>query len=125
MFEGAAEVRLADGSGCCDGRVEVKRQEQWGTVCDLYWDEDDAAVVCKQLGCGSAISATRSERFVLGSGPIWMAEVQCRGTESALSDCKHDERFVQFCAHTRDAGATCTGEGLEPFLPSEVRFGDQ
>lgn len=112
MFEGAAEVRLADGSGHCDGRVEVKHQEQWGTVCDYKWDKKDAAVVCKQLRCGSAISATRNEGFVLGSGPIWMAEVQCKGTESALSDCTHNEQLAQYCAHSEDAGVTCTGEGL-------------
>ena len=100
MFEGAAEVRLVDGSGRCDGRVEVKYQNQWGTVCRVSWDEKDAAVVCKQLGCGSVISAARSKRFVLGSGPIWMDEVHCRGTESALSDCTQTEDGVNITADT-------------------------
>lgn len=112
MFEGAAEVRLVDGSGRCDGRVEVKHQDQWGTVCRTGWDEKDAAVVCKQLGCGSVISAARSKRFVLGSGPIWMDEVHCRGTESALSDCTQTEWCEQYCTHSDDAGVTCTGEVL-------------
>ena len=112
MFEGAAEVRLADGSGRCDGRVEVKHQNRWGTVCRVSWDEKDAAVVCKQLGCGSVISAARSKRFVLGSGPIWMDEVHCRGTESALSDCTQTEWCEQYCTHSDDAGVTCTGEVL-------------
>lgn len=112
MFEGAAEVRLADGSGRCDGRVEVKHQDQWGTVCRVSWDEKDAAVVCKQLGCGSVVSAVQNERFVLGSGPIWMDEVHCRGTESALSDCTQTEWCEQYCTHSDDAGVTCTGEVL-------------
>ena len=112
MFEGAAEVRLADGSGRCDGRVEVKHQDQWGTVCLFDWDEKDAAVVCKQLGCGSVISAVPNERFVLGSGRIWMASVGCRGTESALSDCTHRGWGKHNCGHSEDAGVTCTGEVL-------------
>uniref|UniRef100_A0A8B9T4J5 SRCR domain-containing protein n=1 Tax=Anas platyrhynchos TaxID=8839 RepID=A0A8B9T4J5_ANAPL len=109
VFEGAAEVRLVDGGSRCAGRVEVKHQGQWGTVCSECWDMTDAAVVCRQLGCGVALKAPGNAHFGPGSGRIWMNYVGCRGTESALSDCTHTAWSQRQCPHSLDAGVTCSG----------------
>ena len=32
------------------GRVEICINEAWSTICDQYWDNIDASIVCHQLG---------------------------------------------------------------------------
>ena len=44
------EVRLVDGSGPHEGRVEICVNEAWGTICSDSWNSFDAKVVCRQLG---------------------------------------------------------------------------
>uniref|UniRef100_A0A8B9T556 SRCR domain-containing protein n=1 Tax=Anas platyrhynchos TaxID=8839 RepID=A0A8B9T556_ANAPL len=109
VFEGAEEVRLADGGKRCAGRVEVKRRGQWMTVCGASWDLSDAAVVCRQLGCGIALEAHQKAYFGKGSGLIWVNTIGCKGMESALSNCKTFKRKLSYCGHKRDAGVTCSG----------------
>ena len=44
-------IRLAGfGPNSSQGRVEVCLNNQWGTVCDEFWDGADANVACRQLG---------------------------------------------------------------------------
>ena len=44
------EVQSVGGSGPQEGRVEICNYSQWGRVCSYLWDDDDARVVCRQLG---------------------------------------------------------------------------
>ena len=38
-----------NGGNRCSGRIEIKFQGQWGTVCDDNFNLNHASVVCKQL----------------------------------------------------------------------------
>ncbi|XP_031566698.1 uncharacterized protein LOC116301732 isoform X2 [Actinia tenebrosa] len=101
------KVRLAGGSSSSEGRVEIFHNGRWGTICDDNWDIDDARVVCRSLGLPDAIGATTLANFGQGSGEILLDEVQCRGNELSLSDCRHDGWGENNCGHGEDAGVVC------------------
>ncbi|NXY87585.1 C163A protein, partial [Alcedo cyanopectus] len=107
--EDADELRLSNGTGPCSGRVEVKHEEQWGTVCDGDWTIEDAEVVCKQLRCGAAVQALNRAPFGEGSGPTWLYRVDCHGDEAALWNCSHAGWGAFTCPHYFDTGVTCSG----------------
>lgn len=44
------DIRLFGGTSELNGRVEICYQNIWGTICDDQWDDNDAMVVCRQLG---------------------------------------------------------------------------
>ena len=46
----SADLRLANGNQINSGRLEVKIYGEWGTVCDDGFSDDNANVVCKDLG---------------------------------------------------------------------------
>ena len=102
-----SDIRLVDGSIIYEGRVEVCVNNQWGTVCDDYWDTADAQVVCRQLKypTNNAIAFDYA-RFGKGNTNIYMDDVSCVGNESLLTDCKYKNKHN--CHHYEDASVRCS-----------------
>ncbi|NWJ11316.1 C163A protein, partial [Crypturellus undulatus] len=103
------ELRLVNGAGPCEGRVEVKLRGQWGTIAENQWDMEDSEVVCQQLGCGSAISAHIYTPFGQGSGPVHFVGIDCHGNESALWECRITGWGSYKGYHHLDVGVICQG----------------
>ncbi|NXA41720.1 LOXL2 oxidase, partial [Eudromia elegans] len=99
-------VRLKGGANTGEGRVEVLKNGEWGTVCDDNWNLVSASVVCRELGFGSAKEAIAGARLGQGMGPIHLNEIDCTGFEKSLTDCKFNTES-QGCNHEEDAAVRC------------------
>lgn len=103
-----ADLRLVNGSDKCSGRLEVFHDQRWGTVCADGWDLAEAYVVCRQLGCGAARSASSSSRFGEGPHLTWVDAVECIGMERALFECKVKLWGAQSCKSKGYASVVCS-----------------
>ncbi|XP_072035548.1 uncharacterized protein [Amphiura filiformis] len=109
-------VRLVDGNNSYDGRVEVLFFGTWDTVCDDSSSENDAMVVCRQLGSPyDAPEAISNAQFGQGNEAIWLRDVLCSGSKSNSEDCCHNEwgyhNWYDNCSRcSEDAGVICYNE---------------
>ena len=105
-------VRLADGGNETLGRLEVKHNGVWGTICDDGFDVEDAEVACKMLGFEGKLPVIRKEAaFGKGKGPVWIRNIHCKGNEDSLKDCASPEWKPDWaCKHTEDVGIECLPE---------------
>ena len=116
------------------GRVEICINGSYGTICDDFWDNEDASVVCRQLGFSphGTYTCTCTEMpfkaqnhqcfhfpgaIAIAGGvfreenlPTLLGSVNCTGNEVSLLECQHNVETV--CANTADSGVICQGEVL-------------
>ena len=123
---------MVNGSEPTEGRVEVCRNNSYGTICDDHWDVLDARVACRQLGYsgqGIAQCACTLDCHIIfggwmfqcyvdaqplsraffgqGSGDILIDNLVCSGSERHLLNCSFQSNHD--CEHSEDAGVKCQG----------------
>ena len=101
-------LRLGDGVANFSGRVEIFYNGEWGTVCSDEFDENDAAVVCRQAGYGPPVRYWTDPSHSR-HGRIWLDDLQCDGTEDTLSECQSNNWDDTNCDHTQDIFVECVG----------------
>ncbi len=52
-YRGDTQSHIYDKNGLVAGRVEICLEGRYGTVCDDSWDNQDASVLCRQMGFSS------------------------------------------------------------------------
>jgi len=82
------QVRLNGGRDPREGRLEVLYNGSWRGVCGSGFNYTAARVVCNVLGFGYIGKPSRNS-YVYGfrSGPIWLSELWCNGTEKNIAEC--------------------------------------
>lgn len=91
--------------------MEVYYNGQWGTVCDNDWDDNDATVICRNLGLSEYGNAVCCGGFGQGIDQIWLDKVACTGSEESILGCGSPGwGVVTLCSHTEDAGVRCSPE---------------
>ena len=123
------------------GRVEICNNQTFGTICDDFWNELDAAVVCRQLNFSTAgrYGEEREEwgggyllrgkllshqitssgavevphsYFGAGNGKIILDNVKCVGTEASVLECQHSPIGTHNCSPNEVAGVICGGKQM-------------
>ena len=110
-------IRLRSKVNPWEGRLEVKVDGEWGSVCSHGFSLISAKVACRQLGYRPGTYFTKDIRNG-GYGPIKLRNVDCLGHEQSLTECSHfaitDSVDIYCKSHYLDVMLRCEAEPPEP-----------
>lgn len=84
--------------------LQVFHNSEWLGVCDDSFDAQDGQVACRELG----LSYSSFRTNISGeSSRFWLDNLNCKGSESRLSDCSHAGWGQEDCNSTEHVSLTC------------------
>lgn len=107
----ADATRLVNGTDTCSGRLQVKPNLEWLSVCAEGFTEQSVQVVCQELGCGVLSVMTRVFTEQIET-PMWKSQFHCQGNESSLKDCRKSPRERTSCFPGEAVWLQCSGTPL-------------
>ena len=122
----AVTLRLMNGSGNHEGRLEMRYDDEWRPICDDYWTDVEAGVACRILGFtrGAVDNEGRIRRLRFGTAgnEFWLDNVNCEGDETNLIDCPRRRNLAigeHNCSAREAVGVRCL-TGTEPQVKAVV-----
>ena len=101
-------VRLVDGFSSSEGRVEIKIDGLWNTICDSNWRIDKANAVCNLLGFSGALDLFHEAFFGVGNGSIRTIDNRCFHLDKVSNlSCLLSSEINKNCSHANDVGVIC------------------
>ena len=92
-------------------------------VCDDLWDDDNANVVCRQLGYTGGSALQRLDLNSLGiTGNFILDNVQCSGYETDIMECSANPMYDHDCSRSEGAGVKCERIGIYKYTPDTSIF---
>ncbi|XP_023201558.1 scavenger receptor cysteine-rich type 1 protein M130-like [Xiphophorus maculatus] len=98
---------VGEGASRCEGTLELKHQGKWTTLGSYNLTSNEAALICKHLGCGSA-GVLQLQR--LPSMTMLTLVPECVSSGSALREC------VSFLFSFHYVHLTCLGQSFQPII---------
>ncbi|XP_028391095.1 lysyl oxidase homolog 3A-like [Dendronephthya gigantea] len=107
-FKNSANLKLRGAAYPWAGRVELKYKHTWTTLCDDEWNLEAANTVCRTLGYGTALQASRAAKYGQGTQLTIVEGIKCKGDEKNIEDCAWTVLEPRTnCTHFEDAGVHC------------------
>ncbi|CAH2236667.1 jg20886 [Pararge aegeria aegeria] len=106
-------IRLLGGRTPHEGRLQVRIDGKWGTVCNYGWNIQNAALVCNQVGLALNPSDWFLEPIEIPSAgmteDIILSNVDCTEFDNDITKCRAEtvESFENSCTHDNDVGVRC------------------
>ncbi|XP_046340855.2 uncharacterized protein LOC124121822 [Haliotis rufescens] len=88
------------------GLVEIYHSSRWMPICSHGFGRNEAQVACQQMGYTAGWMRNSRDRS-RNSRSLWMTNVQCRGTETRLDACRHNNFGARQCPGLKSAAVTC------------------
>jgi hypothetical protein len=128
----AKDVRILDQDGKISnrGRVEVRSDGLWGTICASGLDAKAANTICKQVGYKEGRFLNPKDSQGRGycsnfeglnycgvpASQIFYSHLSCQGNEVSILDCYKQIADRGFCTHDYDTLIECSNSDAEEYV---------